>query len=145
MNLLQETLNESVAASETLRKMLEDVKHMLDKKVKTPDELWRERDFRLTETLPSLRKPDLGMSEMRQVLKNLNEAPRLLNLLDQIEQQRKVILLYNNEINELILVAWRKEHPYFSSMGILDTAVDISSGREVQSDTLKDLKALDRR
>ena len=134
---LRETLGEFVTISEVLREMLEDVKYMLDKKVKTPDELWRKRDFRLTETLPSLGKPDLGMSEIRQVLESLDEAPRLLNLLDQIEQQRKIILLYDDEINELILTAWREEHPYFSSSGTLKS--------DIQSEHLKDLKALDRR
>ena len=81
----------------------------------------------------------------RQKLQELDGASKFLALFDQIEGLKQDIVLYDSKIGELILTAWRKEHPYFSSMGILDTAIDVSSGREVQSDTLKDFKALDRR
>ena len=59
-------------------------------------------------------------------------------LLELYESLRTAVLDYRRRkraLDERILTAWRKEHPHFSSMGIIDS--------EIQSDELRDL--IDRR
>ena len=139
------SLNSLTETLKIFKQILSKTKKQLEEEVVTPDELWENRNFRLLEGHPIIRQPNFGVSDLEQKLEPLDKADRLLGLLSQIEKTRQAIIRCNHETDELILTAWRKEHPYFSSMGILDKAVDLSSGREVQSDTLKDLKTLDRR
>ena len=139
-NFFQEVYGEFEKVLGILEEAQRTIEDRLKAKTITPDELWSNHNFRFTETLPGF-----NSEEVKQMLQTLDEAPELLDLFDQVERLRQNIVLCDNEINELVLTAWRREHPYFSSMGVLDKAIDILSGREVQSDTLKDLKTLDRR
>ena len=141
----RKSLNSLTETLKLFEQILGRMKKQLEEEVVTPDELWENRDFRLLEGYPIICQPNFGVPDLEQKLEPLEKADRLLGLLSQIEETRQAIIRCNHETDEFILTAWRKKHPYFSSMGILDRAIDISSGREVQSDTLKDLKTLDRR
>ncbi len=133
---LERSLREILSAFTRVVEALEEapviIRQGLEEGLIAPDELWRDHDFRFTEKLPNFNIP-----EMKRELEATDKAPELLALLVQVEEVRQTIFRLHGELDELVLAAWRKEHPYFSSSGIIDS--------DVQSAHLKDLKALDRR
>ena len=136
-NFFREYLGVLTDILEIFRKTLDTTERLLEEGSVTPDELWSNRNFRLVEEHPIISQPDFGVPDLRQRLETLDEADKLLALLDQIEKTRQTAILCNHETDEFILTAWRKEHPYFSSSGTLKS--------DIQSERLRDFKALDRR
>ena len=81
--------------------------------------------------------PELDQQIVSQLLPNLTRGEYLLELLNQVGEMQAEVSRRKKAFEEKVLAAWRKHHPRFSSMGIIDSSI--------QSETLKDTKPLARR
>lgn len=81
--------------------------------------------------------PELDQQVVSQLLPDLTRGEYLLELLNQVGKMRAEVSTRKEVFEKKMLAAWRKRHPRFSSMGIIDSSI--------QSETLKDTKPLARR
>lgn len=124
-------LTASLAMYEAWVQRLEATANAFQKTEKAA-ELWDTYDYKDFQELPSL-----NSLRVRQVLSTLPGGDDLIVLLEKSEKIRVELLSVQKDLEGVILSRLRRDHPRFSSVGIIES--------DVQSDALKDYPKLARR